>query len=54
MPGKVQDTTGYDIFKLFPVGEINLPAGEQTLQVKPNGKGGAELMHLERVRLIPL
>jgi alpha-L-fucosidase len=51
--GKVANTTNYQVFKTFPLGTVQLAAGEQKLQVKPEGQGGVDIMHLERVRLIP-
>lgn len=42
------------MFKTFPVGEIQLAAGEQTLQVKSAARPGLNAMNLERVTLTPL
>jgi alpha-L-fucosidase len=51
--GMVKPTGGDWVFKTFPVGEMELAAGEQTLQVKPQPAGG-DAMHLERVTLTPV
>jgi len=52
--GVVQNTQGDWVFKTFPVGEIQLAAGEQTLQVKSALRGGVNAMNLERVTLTPV
>lgn len=52
--GKVKNTDGDLVFKRFDVGEMNLSAGDQLLQVKPTGKAGTEAMRLERVVLTPV
>ena len=51
--GKVQNTQGYEIFKTFQLGTMQLAAGDQSLRVEAITKGGTEAMRLERVRLIP-
>ncbi len=51
--GKTQPTGGDWVFKTFPVGELQLKAGEQTLQVKIK-PAGQEVMQLEKVILTPL
>jgi hypothetical protein len=53
LAGKVQNTGGDWVFKSFPLGEIQLTAGEQTLQVKAKVQGNAA-MTLEKVTLTPL
>ena len=52
--GTVGNTQGDWVFKSFPVGEIELAAGEQTLQVKAAVRGGVPAMNLERVTLTPV
>ncbi len=52
--GTVANTQGAWVFKTFPVGEIELAAGEQALQVKANVRGGVPAMNLERVLLTPV
>jgi hypothetical protein len=42
------------VFKTFPAGELQLAAGEQTLQVKAAVRGGVPAMNLERVTLTPV
>ncbi|MGH9630962.1 MAG: alpha-L-fucosidase, partial [Bryobacteraceae bacterium] len=51
--GKVEDTSQYEVFKTFPLGEIDLAAGEQKVQVKAAAKGGVNAMNLERVKFTP-
>ncbi len=53
LSGTVVSTQGDWVFKTFELGELDLPAGEQTLEVKakPNGRAA---MNLERVTLTPL
>jgi hypothetical protein len=51
--GTVANTQGDWVFKTFPVGEIELAAGEQALQVKANVRGGVPAMNLERLTLTP-
>ena len=53
LAGKVQNTGGDWVFKSFPLGEIQLAAGEQTLEVKAKVQGNAA-MTLEKVTLTPL
>jgi alpha-L-fucosidase len=53
LAGKVQGTGGEWVFKSYPLGEISLPAGEQTLQVRAKVKGSAA-MTLEKVVLTPV
>jgi len=52
--GTVDNTQGDWVFKSFPVGEIVLSAGEQTLHVKAAVRGGTPAMNLERVTLTPV
>jgi len=52
--GTVANTQGDWVFKTFPVGELQLAAGEQTLQVKAGVRGGVPAMNLERVTLTPV
>ena len=52
--GKVANTQGEWAFKRFPVGEIELAAGGQTVQVNALVKGGIEAMNLEKLTLTPL
>jgi alpha-L-fucosidase len=52
--GSVASTQGEWVFKTFQVGEIQLPAGEQTLQVKASVRGGPGAMNLEKVVLRPV
>lgn len=52
--GTVENTQGDWVFKTFPVGELELAAGEQTLQVKAAIRGGVPAMNLERVTLTPV
>ena len=51
--GKVANTQGAWVFKTLPVGEIDLAAGPQTVQVKAEPRG-AEAMNLEKVVLTPV
>jgi alpha-L-fucosidase len=51
--GAVDNTQGDWVFKTFPVGEVQLAAGEQTLQVKSSARAGVNAMNLERVTLTP-
>jgi len=53
LTGAVASTLGDWVFKTYPVGELQLEAGEQTLQVKANVRGGASAMNLEKVVLRP-
>jgi alpha-L-fucosidase len=53
LAGKVQNTGGEWVFKTFPLGEVQLAAGEQTVQVKARVKTGAA-MTLEQVTLTPV
>ncbi len=53
LTGKVQNTGGEWVFKSYALGEVQLPAGEQTFQVKAKGKSGAG-MTLEKVTLAPV
>ncbi len=53
LAGKIQATGGDGVFKIFPVGEVALAAGEQTLQVKSK-VSGRPAMALERVVLTPV
>lgn len=52
--GRVQNTTNDWVFKTFPLGEIELPAGEQTLRVVAQVQGGVAAMSLEKVTLRPV
>jgi len=52
--GAVDNTQGDWVFKTFPVGEIQLAAGEQTLRVKSAARAGVNAMNLERVTLTPV
>ena len=52
--GTVGNTQGDWVFKSFAVGELQLAAGEQTLQVKAAVRGGVNAMNLERVTLTPV
>lgn len=52
--GKVANTQGDLVFKTYPVGELQLAAGEQTLQVKAAVRGGVNAMNLEKVVLTPV
>ena len=52
--GTVGNTQGDWVFKTSPVGELQLAAGEQTLQVKSAARGGINAMNLERVTLTPV
>jgi len=51
--GKTQPTGGDWVFKSFPAGEMQIPAGEQTLQVKVK-PAGQDAMQLEKVILTPV
>ncbi|MEK7404056.1 MAG: alpha-L-fucosidase [Acidobacteriota bacterium] len=52
--GKVANTQGDWVFKSFALGEIDLAAGEQTVQVRASPRGGLSAMNLERVVLAPV
>ncbi len=52
--GTVTPTQNDWVFKTFPAGEMNLEAGEQTIQVKAAVKGGVAAMSLEKVKLTPV
>jgi alpha-L-fucosidase len=52
--GRVENTTNDWVFKTFPLGEIELPAGEQTLRVVAQVQGGVPAMSLEKVTLRPV
>ena len=51
--GKVANSGGEWVFKSFPVGELHLPSGEQTLRVLAKPRG-ADAMTLEKVTLSPV
>jgi len=51
--GQVLDTQGSWVFKRAQVGEVELKAGAQTIQIKTEGNGGVEAMNLESVILTP-
>ena len=53
LTGSVASTQGDWVFKTYPVGELQLAAGEQTLQVKASVRGGLNAMNLEKVVLRP-
>ncbi len=53
LAAKTANTDGEWVFRSFPIGELRLPAGEQTLQVKAATKG-TPAMSLEWVRLTPV
>jgi hypothetical protein len=53
LAAKVQNTGGEWVFKSYPVGEVQLSAGEQTLQVRTKAKGAAA-MTLEKLVLTPI
>jgi alpha-L-fucosidase len=53
LTGKVLNTGGEWVFRTFPLGEIQLAAGEQTVQVRTRVKAGAA-MTLEQVTLTPV
>jgi len=53
LEGKIESTGNDWVFKTFPAGELTLPAGDVTVQVKPQGTAGAP-MTLERIVLRPL
>jgi alpha-L-fucosidase len=53
LTGKVQNTGGEWVFKTFPLGEVQLASGEQTVQVKARVKAGAAIT-LEKVTLTPV
>lgn len=44
--GTVRDTGGDIVFKPHSIGQLALPPGEHTLQVKSEAKAGTVLMHL--------
>jgi len=50
----VQDTGHFQNFVQRPIGTVDLPAGKQTLSVKPQTKPGAAVMDLRRVVLRPV
>jgi hypothetical protein len=52
--GAVTPTQGDWVFQTFSVGEMDLAAGEQAVQVKLAGRGGAGAVNLERVTFTPL
>jgi alpha-L-fucosidase len=54
LPGTVQNTDGYWVFKSYNLGEIQLAAGEQKLQVKANIIGAENAMNLEKMMLTPV
>ena len=51
--GKAENTGGDWVFKTFPVGELALEAGEQTVAVAPSGPIAAGPINLEAVILKP-
>jgi len=53
LSGKVQPTGGDWVFKTFPVGELMLGGGEQTLQIKAKA-AGQDAMQLEKLVLTPI
>ncbi len=53
LTGKVQNTQGEWVFKTFPLGEVHLASGEQTLQVKADVRGSAA-MNFEKIVLKPM
>ncbi len=52
--GAVTATQGDWVFQTFPVGELDLAAGEQAVQVKVAARGGSGAMNLERVTFTPV
>ncbi|MEX2187875.1 MAG: sulfatase-like hydrolase/transferase [Pirellulales bacterium] len=50
----VQDTGHFQQMILFTIGQVELPAGKQTLAVRPKTKPGAAVMDLRRVVLRPV
>jgi alpha-L-fucosidase len=53
LSGKVRNTGSDLVFKSFRLGTLNLPAGEQIIQVKAVIRGGTEAMNLEKLTLTP-
>jgi alpha-L-fucosidase len=53
LEGKVESTGGGWVFKTSPVGEIDLAAGVQAVEVRAGIRGGVEAMNLERVIFTP-
>ena len=50
----VQETGGFQNFVRREVGELQLPAGRHSLQVRPRSKPGVAVMDLREVRLVRL
>jgi alpha-L-fucosidase len=52
--GKTLNTGGEWVFQTQTLGTLNIPAGEQTLQVKSAGTAGLDGVTLEKVTLVPV
>jgi hypothetical protein len=53
LEGKIASTKRWDIYRLEPIGQIDLEAGEQVITLKANGQFKSALMDLRELRLAP-